>query len=217
MNLAQARHNMIEQQIRPWEVLDQRVLDAMARLPRDAFVGADYQRLAYADIMVPIGDGQVMMQPRVEARLLQALRLGDQDRVLEIGTGSGWLTALLATLAGHVYSIDTSASLLSLARENLAAHNIVNVTLEQRDGAEGWEVHAPYDAIAVTGSLPRLADALLQQLTIGGRLFAVVGEAPAMEALLVRRVGDREWSRESLFETVLPALSGVAMPDRFVL
>jgi len=217
MNLAQARHNMVEQQIRPWEVLDQRVLDVMARMPRDAFVGEDFQRLAYADIMVPLGDDQVMMQPRVEARLLQALGLDERDRVLEIGTGSGWLTALLAALAGHVYSVDISGTLIDQAREHLAAHEIGNVTLERRDGSRGWEVHAPYDAIAVTGSLPRLDDALPRQLTIGGRLFAVVGEAPSMEAMLVRRTGAEEWSHESLFETVLPALSGIAMPDRFEL
>ena len=217
MNFERARFNMVEQQIRPWEVLDRAVLDLMENAPRDAFVPEEYRRLAYADIAVPIGDGEVMLSPRVEGRLLQALALGPEERVLEIGTGSGFLTYLLAQRAAHVTGIELKPALAERARANLAAHGVGNAAVEVGDGRRGLERRAPYDAIAVGGSLPVREPALEEQLAIGGRLFVVVGTAPAMEATLVRRTGEREWIRECLFETVLPALHGCEAPRRFIL
>ena len=217
MNFERARFNMVEQQIRPWEVLDRAVLDLMERAPRDAFAPEEYRRLAYADTAVPIGHGEVMLPPRVEGRLLQALEVGPEERVLEIGTGSGFLTWLLAQRAAHVTSIELKPALAERARTNLASHGVGNATVEVGDGRRGWERGTAYDAIAVGGSVPAPEPALEEQLAIGGRLFIVVGSAPAMEAMLVRRTGEAEWIRESLFETVLPRLEGSEAPRRFVL
>jgi protein-L-isoaspartate(D-aspartate) O-methyltransferase len=216
MNVEQARINMVEQQVRTWDVLDQTVLDLMERAPRDAFVPEGYRSLAYADISVPLGHGESMMPPRMEARLLQALGLDAADRVLEIGTGSGFLTYLLAGLAGHVVSLELHGDLFERARQHLEAHGAFNVTLEHGDGVRGRPDGAPYDAIAVTGSVPVLEEHFQRQLSVGGRLFVVVGRAPAMEARLVRRTGEHEWVTESLFETVLPPLRGAPSPSRFV-
>ena len=217
MNFERARFNMVEQQIRPWEVLDRAVLDLMERAPRDAFVPEQYRRLAYADIAVPIGDGEAMLPPKVEGRLLQALGIEPEERVLEIGTGSGFLTWLLAQRAAHVTSIELKPALAERARANLSARGVGNATVEVGDGRRGWKRGAPYHAIAVGGSIPVPEPTLEEQLVIGGRLFVVVGTAPAMEAMLVRRTAEREWIRESLFETVLPALEGSEAPRRFVL
>ncbi len=216
MNFEQARFNMVEQQVRTWEVLDEAVLDLMERTPRDAFVPEDYRPLAYADICVPLAHGEVMMPPRVEARLLQALGLDAADRVLEIGTGSGWLTYLLSALAGHVVSMEYHADLLDGARRRLEDHSAFNVTLDHGDGVRGRPAGAPYDAIAVTGSVPILEEHFQRQLSIGGRMFVVVGQAPAMEARLVRRAAEDQWVTESLFETVIPPLIGAPQPPRFV-
>jgi protein-L-isoaspartate(D-aspartate) O-methyltransferase len=216
MNLEQARFNMIEQQIRTWEVLDQRVLDVLARVPRDAFVPPAYRGLAYADVELPLGEGEVMMAPRVEARMLQSLRLTRFDRVLEVGTGSGFVAALIARLAGQVVSVERLEAFSQQAGARLAAQGIQNVTLRVGDASRGWPDQEPYDAIAVTGSVPRLGGDFQHQLKVGGRLFVVVGEAPAMEALLITRVGEQDWSRESLFETVLPPLRGLPPRQRFV-
>ena len=217
MNFERARFNMVEQQIRPWEVLDRTVLDLMERAPRDAFVPEDYRRLAYADIAVPIGKGEVMLSPRLEGRLLQALRIGPDDRVLEIGTGSGFLTWLLAQCAAHVTSVELDPTLAERARANLAAHAVGNATVEVGDGHRGWNHGTRYDAIAVGGSIPVQEPAIEEQLTVGGRLFVVVGTVPTMEAMLVRRTGEDEWIRESTFETVLPPLAGFEAPRRFIL
>ena len=216
MNFERARFNMVEQQIRPWDVLDRAVLDLMERAPRDAFVPEEYRRLAYADVPVPIGDGEVMLSPRLEGRLLQALGIGPADRVLEIGAGSGFLTWLLAQRAAHVTGIELRPALAERARTNLEAHGAGNATVSIGDGRRGWEQDAPYDAIAVGGSLPAPEPALERQLAVGGRLFVVIGVAPAMEAMLVHRTGEREWTRESMFETVLPPLVGTEAPRRFV-
>ncbi|MCC6208711.1 MAG: protein-L-isoaspartate O-methyltransferase [Gammaproteobacteria bacterium] len=216
MELKAARFNMIEQQIRPWDVLDQGVLDLIGEVPREGFVSETYRTLAYADTAIPLGHGQVMMHPRVEARLLQALDLHATDAVLEVGTGSGYLTALLACATHHVYSVDIIPHFKEQAEERLAVHGIDNVSLEVGDAARGWPRHGLYDVIAITGSLPELPSAFLQSLNRGGRLFAVVGTAPIMEAVLIRRVGDAEWSRESLFETDLPTLINAPVAARFV-
>ncbi len=216
MNLEQARFNMVEQQIRPWDVLDQRVLDAVAAVPRDAFVPEAYRQLAYADIEVPLGEGEFMMAPKVEGRMLQALRLRPTDRVLEVGTGSGFVTALLARLSAHVLSVERLETFSRRAGERLAAQGVENVTLQVGDGRGGWPDGGPFDAIAMTGSLPEVDETLLRQLAPGGRLFVVVGVPPVMEALLLTRVGDADWARESLFETELPPLRGLPPRERFV-
>lgn len=213
MDFETARFNMVEQQVRPWEVLDQAVLDRLAAIPRERFVPGDYARIAYADARIPLGEGEVMMPPREQARLLQALALTPRDHVLEVGTGSGYLAALAAGLARRVTTVEISAERKSEAARNLAGYG--NVETIEGDAVRGWPAAGPYDAIAVTGSLPVLDDAFLHQLKPGGRLFVVVGEAPAMEARLVTRVGAHDFATESLFETVLPSLAGARRPNRF--
>lgn len=215
MNYEKARFNMIEQQVRPWEVLDQRVLDALAVVPRDHFVPSAYRQLAYADTAIPLDGGEVMMVPKVEARLVQELALKPTDRVLEVGTGSGYLTALMARLARHVYSIEVLDPLSRTAARTLESEGVTNVTLKVGNGARGWDEHAPYDAIAVTGSLPHLEADLPRSLTVGGRLVAVVGTAPIMEAILVVRESEDGWSHTSLFDTELPPLRGLPAREHF--
>ena len=216
MDIERARHNMVEQQIRPWEVLDPEVLGLFQRCPRDAYVPEEYRALAYADTRIPLGDGQAMMLPREEARLLQALQLGRRESVLEVGTGSGFLTALLAALCRHVTSIEISPARSERAAGVLAARGVHNVSLEVGDGRLGWpDGGATYHAIALTGSVHELDPTLLTQLEVGGRLFAIVGDAPAMEARLVTRTSTGQWDTESLFETVVPHLVGAAPPRRF--
>lgn len=217
MDYQQARFNMVQNQLHTWEVLDQQVLDLLLNFPREDFVPEPYRRLAYADTQIPLDEGQVMMTPRVEARLLQALGLQGGEKVLEIGTGSGYLTALLARLAAEVVSVEIRPTLSTQAAARLAAHGIRNVVLEVGDGARGWANSAPYDAIALTGSVPVLDPHVRRQLKIGGRLFVVVGEAPAMEARLITRTAEQDYYTDSLFETVIPSLDGVKAPERFVL
>jgi protein-L-isoaspartate(D-aspartate) O-methyltransferase len=217
MNIEQARFNMVEQQIRTWDVLDQQVLDLMAEVPREDFVPAAYRNLAFADTCIPLGHGQSMMVPRVEARMLQALQVERDHRILEVGTGSGFVTALLARLGGHVTSVEIVDSLSSSAQAKLDAHGIENVDLYTGDASHGWERAAPYDIIAVTGSLPMPEDSFQNSLAVGGRLFVVVGREPAMRALLITRSSESQWASECLFETVLPPLAGVQEPERFVL
>jgi len=211
-----ARFNMIEQQIRPWDVLDRRVLEIFAQVPREAFVPEAYRNLAFADVEVPIGLGEAMMAPRVEARMLQALAVQPKDRVLEIGTGSGFVTACLARLAEQVTSIEIHRELTEAARERLAQHRITNLELRTGDALARLGEQR-YDAIAVTGSLP-LADQsheLAQCLTLGGRMFVVIGEAPVMEATLVTRIWEDQYTVESLFETDLRPLVNARTPERF--
>ncbi len=215
MNTEQARFNMIEQQIRPWDVLDQTVLDLIQAVPRENFVAPQYHNLAFADLGVPIGHGEVMMAPKVEARMLQALAIQPHETVLEIGTGSGYVTALLAKLARHVYSVELQADFLVHATNKLREHRIANVTLEQGDAAQRWELCSPYDVIAITGSLPVLPEHFQQTLNVGGRLFAIVGDAPAMEAMCITRVGQSEFQVKKLFETNLPPLHNALQPNRF--
>lgn len=215
LNVAAARFNMIEQQVRPWDVLEPAVLEVLAAVPREAFVPEGYGALAFADLELPLGHGEAMMAPKLEGRLLQALAPRPGDTVLEIGTGSGFLTACLARLARQVHSVELYGDLLAAARERLAAQGVGNVTLEEGDGARGWERHGPYDVIAVTGSLPLLADELRRQLKVGGRLFAVVGEGPAMAATLITRVAPEGWSAETLFETALKPLANAPRAAAF--
>ena len=208
MNIEQARFNMIEQQICPWEVLDPQVLDLLFVVKREDFVPAAYRNLAFADMEIPVGSGQVMLAPRVEARLLQELGIKKTDKVLEIGTGSGYMAALLAARAEHVITIESRPELAAFARENLERADVTNVTVEVGDGANGWTQRAPYDAIIVSGSLPVLPSALLKQLRVGGRLAVIVGEAPVMEAQLITCSTEGVYNTVNLFETVVPALDG---------
>lgn len=214
-NFELARHNMIEQQIRPWEVLDQRVLDTIARVPREDFVPERYRNLAFGDVAIPLGRGEVMLKPNVEGRILQALALQPTDKVLEVGTGSGYLTACLARLAAGVVSVDIVPEFVEAARGKLKAHGSTNVVLHVGDASRGWGGHR-YDAIAVTGSVATVDDDWRQSLTLGGRLFIVVGQPPVMEALLIARLGEREWIRESLFDTDLPPLRNAEPSKAFV-
>ncbi len=217
MDVEQARFNMIEQQIRPWEVLDDRVLSLITEIPRENFVPEASRELAFADIGIPLIHEQEMMQPKIEARLLQALAIQETDTVLEIGTGSGYLTALLAGMAKQVYSIDIYPDFIAEATEKLAQSGIKNITLKTADATQPWKQNQPYDAIAITASYPTPPTEYLNALRIGGRLFVIVGEAPVMEALLYTRTRHDAWSKESLFETILPALINAKTPQKFVL
>jgi protein-L-isoaspartate(D-aspartate) O-methyltransferase len=214
MNLEQARFNMIEQQIRTWEVLDPVVLDLLHRVPREDFVPSTYKGLAFADLEIPLGHGQSMLSPKMEARMLQALDLKKTDTVLEVGTGSGYMTALLASLADHVYSVELIQDLSHNAAQKLAAHQITNVTLEVGDGTRNWDA-GRYDVIVLTGSMPVLPEEFQQHLKPGGRLLAIIGEAPAMEAVLVTCVAENVFRRTVLFETVTPALDNAPQAEQF--
>ncbi|KAF0190734.1 MAG: protein-L-isoaspartate(D-aspartate) O-methyltransferase [Gammaproteobacteria bacterium] len=216
MELQKARFNMIEQQIRTWDVLDQRVLDLLDQVPRENFVPENYRNLAYADISIPLGHGQVMMLPKLEARVVQALDIQPGDRILEIGTGSGYLTALLASLGLHVESVEIFPDLLATAGETLARHGITNVALHAGDASRGWHKDDTFDAIVITGATPILPDAFANALRRGGRLIAFVGLPPVIEATLITRTGGHEWAREAMFETGLPMLVNAEQPPQFV-
>ena len=220
MNREKARFNMIQQQIRPWDVLDPGVLALLTIVRREDFVPAAYRDLAFADVEIPLkaqaAAGQTMLAPRVEARLLQELAIRNTDKVLEIGTGSGYMAALLAAKAEFVYSVEIDPELVDLARRNLQKAGVANVSVDQGDGAQGWSLYAPYDVILVSASLPMLPPALLRQLKVGGRLVAIVGEAPTMEAQLVKRTDDDAFSTVNLFETVVPPLLNAAPCSKFV-
>jgi protein-L-isoaspartate(D-aspartate) O-methyltransferase len=217
IDIEQARFNMIEQQVRPWDVLDQRVLDVMTTTPREDFVPEKYRSLAFADINIPLGHNQVMMPPKTEGRLLQVLDVKASESVLEIGTGSGYLTACLSRLGNHVTSIEIFPEFREAAAAKLAAHGYRNVTLRDGDAANGTGSDTRYDVIAVTGSLPLLQRQFHDNLAVGGRLFVIAGMPPVMEALLITRIDEHNWSRESLFETSLPPLLHATHPQRFVL
>ncbi|MBI2313992.1 MAG: protein-L-isoaspartate O-methyltransferase [Betaproteobacteria bacterium] len=216
MNLEQARYNMVEQQIRTWEVLDQEVLDLLFELRREEFVPAEHRDLAFVDMEIPLGNGEVMLSPKLEARMLQELGVGKSDKVLEVGTGSGYMTALLAAKAQHVVSVEIDPELKVFAARNLKAHGIANVTLELGDAARGWSGQAPYDVIVLTGSVPLLSETFLQMLKPSGRLLAVVGEAPVMKARLITCISEGAFNAVDLFETCVPALRNAPRPERFV-
>lgn len=213
MNLDQARFFMIEQQIRPWDVLDPQVLDLLSELPRHKFVEPDQQNLAYSDIELPIGEGQTMLAPKIEGRIMQAIDIHEDDQVLEIGTGSGYMTALLASLAKQVTSVELFDSLHNTAKGRLVQFN--NIDLKLGDASQGWSDQKTYDVIVLTGSCAQLPEAYKQQLNLGGRLFAVIGRSPAMQAMLVTRISDHEWLEESLFETDIAALVHAEAKPKF--
>lgn len=219
MDLEQNRFNMIEQQIRTWEVLDQEVLKLLFEVRREEFVPAAYRSLAFVDMEIPLGYGEVMLAPKMEARILQELQVKKTDRILEVGSGSGYLTALLATKGEFVYSVEIVPELKAMAEKNLQAHGITNVILENGDAARGWPRHGPYDVIVLTGSTPVLPEAFQKSLKIGGRLFAVTGDAPVMQAVLVTCVVQKEkagvYNTVGLFETCISPLRNAMQPERF--
>lgn len=210
-----ARFNMVEQQVRPWEVLDSQVLELIGNLPRDHFVPDNYKGLAYADIEIPLGDGQKMMFPRVEGRLLQALDIQPTDNILEVGTGSGYLTACLAKMGNRVISQEINPTFTEQARQRLAELQIENVELRTTDSLSDDIESGRFDAIAITGSLPEMPEAFKQRLNIGGRLFVVIGQSPVMTAFLVTRTGENEWQSEPLFETDITPLTNAPVIRKF--
>jgi protein-L-isoaspartate(D-aspartate) O-methyltransferase len=214
MDIEQARYNMVEQQIRTWEVLDQQVLDLLFSVRREDYVPADYRSLAFADLEIPLPGGERMWQPKLEARVLQSLTLRKGESVLEVGTGSGYFTALLAASAGDVTSVEIDPALSTAAGAKLARHGARNVRLEVGDAARGWG-NELYDAIVLTGSTPLLPERFLAQLKPYGRVFAIVGEAPAMTARLVAWTAPGARVTTDLFETVVAPLTNAATPSRF--
>ncbi len=216
MLTANAREQMIEQQVRAWDVLDERVLGIFRKIPRERFVPAEHAYLAYADFEVPLPKAQHMLRPSVAGRLLQALELTGTEQVLEIGSGSGFVTACLAASSAHVESIEIFPELAELAKSNLATLSIGNTRIVTADALAGAvDTRKRYDAIAVTGSLPLPDERFQRQLEIGGRLFVIVGEAPVMTARLVRRTAEDAWTSESLFETVVDPLINARRPQEF--
>ena len=215
MNIDFARRQMIDQQVRAWTVLDSAVLDVLSSVPREDFVPASYESMAFADTEIPLGHGESMMTPTVEGRALQALELRADDRVLEIGTGSGFLTACLARLSGTLVSVDIHEDFVRSAARKLAAAGIDNVELQTMDATRDLPGNH-FDAIAVTGSIETFDPRFVNVLGPGGRLFVVVGSPPVMEARLVRRTGDADWTSETLFETSLGPLVHGTLPPQFV-
>ncbi len=215
MDTLAARRQMVDQQIRTWEVLDSRVLNALSEVAREAFVPAEYRELAFADAPIPIGYGQSMLPPKIQGRILQALGVEAGDCVLEIGSGTGYLAACFALLGAATHSIDIHPGLVELARTNLRAVPGARVQFEARDAFDPAPL-GEFDVIAVTGSLPVYDTRFERSLKNGGRLFAVVGTAPVMDAVLVRRVDSNEWIRESLFETVIDPLINATAAAKFV-
>lgn len=214
-SMEQARFNMIEQQIRPWDVLDARVLALLSALKREHFVPTAQQSLAFMDLEIPLGHGAAMWQPKIEARTLQALRIDARESVLEVGTGSGYLTALMSRLAAHVTSVEIVPELSAAAARSLAAHGFDNITLAVGDAVNGWG-EAQYDVIVLTGSVPVLPPNLLNNLRVGGRLFAIVGDAPVMTARLVSCVAPDTFESVNLFEFSVAPLQNAPQPARFV-
>lgn len=215
MNIEQTRFNMVAQQIRPWYVFDDTVLDLLYKFKREEFVPAESRTLAFVDMEIPLGHGQVMLTPKMEARIVQELHINKTDKILEIGSGSGYMTALLAEKGAHVYSVEIFPELKAMAENNLKAHGIANITLELGDAAQGWPQHGPYDAIVLTASTPALPEAFQNSLSPGGRLFAIVGEDPVMEALIITCVAPGKFTTAKLFETSTASLINALQPARF--
>ena len=215
MNFEQARFNMVEQQIRTWNVLDTAVLQALSDLPREQFVPAAYQSLAYTDTELPLGHGQVMLPPRVEARLAHDLSLKGHESVLEIGSGHGYLTALLAMRCQRVLGLEIIPELAAHAQQHLARLGLAHAEVRVGDGAKAQLTEGPFDAIVLGGSVVEVPQTLLNQLKVGGRLLAIVGEEPVMQACLYTRADNDQCSSQALWDTVAPPLQGFAQPSRF--
>ena len=226
MNFETARHNMIEQQIRPWNVIDPVALDTLEAIPRENYVSDDYKKSAFSDVELPIGHNQVMLFPKIEAKILQTVQIQKTDNVLEIGTGSGYMTALLAHLADKVCTVEIHEELSRQAQERLSSEGFDNITFLIGDAVKsvddtaagfGDMAKGSYDVIILTGSVPRLPEHFKHNLKTGGRLFAVIGTAPVMEATLITRVAADQYSYEALFETEIPELENIAKVDSFEL
>ena len=215
MNIEQARFNMIEQQIRPWNVLDQEVLDLLHVVKREQFVPQGYQNLAFADVEIPLPGGEAMLAPKIEARIMQELQLKKHEHVLLVGAGSGYLTALLAHKGRHVTAVEISPELKDMAEKNLAKAGITNVTVELGNAAQGWAKGAPYDVIVVSGSLAALPEAFLKEVKVGGRIVAVIGEPPVMSCNVISRVAEAAYDTVKVFETNVRPLAGAPVPSHF--
>ncbi|PUE55502.1 protein-L-isoaspartate O-methyltransferase family protein [Limnohabitans parvus] len=217
MDLNQARFNMIEQQIRPWEVLDPQVLALLSVVRREDFVPLAHKALAFVDMEIPLGSApnQVMLAPRVQARLLQDLAVKKTDKVLDIGTGSGFMAALLANQAAHVLSLEIDANLAAQAQANLQKTGVSNVTVRNAEGSQGAAADGPFDVILLNGSVAEVPAALLQQLAVGGRLAAIVGDEPMMRATLITRTSDSSWTTTEPWDCNAARLSGFTEPSRF--
>jgi protein-L-isoaspartate(D-aspartate) O-methyltransferase len=215
MNVEQARFNMIEQQIRPWEVLDPAVLQLLAVVKREDFVPLAYRALAFVDCEVPLPEGQTMLAPKVEARLLQELKVQRHESVLEVGAGSGFMAALLGHRARQVTTLDNRPALVRMATDNLRRAGVSNVRVLEADGREGAAEYGPFDAIALSGSVASVPESLLNQLKPGGRLIAIVGAEPVMQATLYTRQAEGGFTKAVLFDTVAQRLDGFAEPTRF--
>lgn len=215
MNFERARHNMVEQQVRPWEVLDGRVLSLLEEIQREDFVPVRFRKLAFADLNIPLSHGEFMMKPVVEGRMLQALELQADETALEIGTGSGFVTACLAHLSKQVVSVEIHQDLSATAGQRLDEKGIARTELFVGDVMRGWQPEQAHDVVVVTGSVPEVPEHFRGWVNPGGRMFAIVGESPAMEARVFRRLDATEWREESLFETDLPALIHTEAPPQF--
>ena len=215
MDLNQARFNMIEQQIRPWEVLDPQVLELLSVVRREDFVPLAHKALAFVDMEIPLGNGQVMLAPRVQARLLQELALQKTDKVLEVGTGSGFMAALLAHQAASVLSLEIDAGLATQAQKNLYKAGVNNVTVRNADGSQGAAADGPFDAILLSGSVAEVQQALLAQLKVGGRLVAIVGQEPMMRATVVTRTSENAFTTTQPWDVNTARLTGFSEPSRF--
>lgn len=221
MDLEQTRFNMVEQQIRTWDVLDQEVLKLLFELRREEFVPPAYRSLAFVDMEIPLGYGEVMLAPKLEARILQEVQVKKTDRILEIGSGSGYLAALLAKRGEYVHSVEIVPELKAMAEKNLQTHGVTNVLVENGDGARGWARHEPYDVIVLTSSTPVLPEAFQKSLKAGGRLFAVVGDVPVMQAVIVNCLTKETegtpgtYNTVGLFETCITPLRNAQQPARF--
>lgn len=217
MNIEKARFNMIEQQIRTWDVLQLDILDLLVVVKREAFVPPIYASLAFADTQIPLPGDEHMFPPKLEARILQEVAVKKHENVLEIGAGSGYMAALLAHKARHVTTVEILPELHAMATKNLAAYGVTNVDVVLGNGAQGWAAssNAPYDVIVISASLPVLPDSFLQQIKVGGRIFAITGESPVMTAQVITRVSDSAFATAKLFETDVKSLREAFVPSHF--
>ncbi len=215
MSMDISRNHMVQQQIRPQQVTDPKVLETLSQVPREDFVPAEYQSLAFAETFIPLSHGQSMLTPALEGQLLQALDLKSTDKILEVGTGSGYFTALLSKLGKHVYSVDCFEDFLEEANEKFRQHHLYNITLAHGKAENGWPNHAPYDAMILTGSLPSIPKNITEQLNIGGRLVLIIGSGDLMKALLIKKTGLKTTQEKVLFETHIPRLLDIKEPRVF--
>lgn len=215
MNIEQARFNMIEQQIRPWDVLDTDILDLLMVVKRENFVPEAYKALAFVDTSIPLPGGGAMLTPKLEARIVQDVQVKKHENVLLVGAGTGYVAALLAHRARHVTAVEIDPALKAQAEKNLAANGISNVTVELGNGAQGWTNGAPFDVIVFSGALPVLPEVVLQQVKVGGRILAIIGESPVMSAHLITRTGENGYDTKKLFETDVAPLAAAVTPSHF--